>query len=126
MRVLENAGTPVEDLGVIPDHRRELTRNDLLNGNEDLLNFAGEVLSDLPVRQLSVKSIDRAAGSIAINIETLGLDGCDVFADGRAQGSVDISDGETQLAVSASAPSSIELNGFDGDRVVAVRRLELT
>lgn len=125
MRVLENAGTPVEDLGVVPDHRRELTRNDLLNGNEDLLNFAGEVLSELPVRQLSVKSIDRAAGSVAINIETLGLDGCDVFADGRAQGSVDISDGETQLTVSASAPSFIELNGFAGDRVVAVRRLEL-
>ena len=44
-RVRENAGLPLEDLGVIPDARHDITRNDLLNGNKDLINEAARLLS---------------------------------------------------------------------------------
>ncbi|MEM9564583.1 MAG: S41 family peptidase, partial [Actinomycetota bacterium] len=40
LRVGERSGTPLEDLGVQPDHRIDLTRNDLIAGNQDLLDSA--------------------------------------------------------------------------------------
>ncbi len=46
-RVGDNAGLPLEDLGVVPDETHRLTRNDLLNGNPDLINEAGRILSGL-------------------------------------------------------------------------------
>jgi hypothetical protein len=38
------AGTPVEDLGVRPDHLHRMTARDLLADNADLMDFAGWVL----------------------------------------------------------------------------------
>ena len=46
-RVGANAGLPLEDLGVIPDETHELTRNDVLNGNPDLINEATRILSEM-------------------------------------------------------------------------------
>jgi hypothetical protein len=46
-RVGENAGLPVEDLGVVPDRTHRLTRNDVLNGNPDLISEAARTLSEL-------------------------------------------------------------------------------
>ena len=44
-RVGDNAGLPLEDLGVVPDSTHELTRNDLMNDNADLINEAARILS---------------------------------------------------------------------------------
>lgn len=41
----DNAGLPLEDLGVLPDETCQMTRNDLMNGNADLLNDAARALS---------------------------------------------------------------------------------
>lgn len=125
MRVGENAGTPVEDLGVKPDHLRPLSRNDILNGNEDLLEFAGSILAGMPMRALQVSAPQVSGGTLTLTLTTEGLSGCDVFADGRAQGSVEIEDGETVLTVEVGSASEIELRCFDGDVVAARRRLQL-
>jgi hypothetical protein len=45
-RVGDNAGLPLEDLGVVPDRTHQLTRNDLMNGNPDLINEAARILSE--------------------------------------------------------------------------------
>jgi len=42
-RVKDNAGVPLEDLGVQPDHIHKITRNDILNSNEDLIRAAAEL-----------------------------------------------------------------------------------
>ncbi|MEM6500126.1 MAG: S41 family peptidase, partial [Pseudomonadota bacterium] len=97
MRVNENAGTPVEDLGVVPNRHHPLTRNDILNGNEDMLEFAGSILADMPKRSLRVVQQSKSNGDLILTVETHGLTGCDVFADGRAQGSIDIEDGLTDI-----------------------------
>lgn len=39
-RIGANAGVPLEDLGVVPDRIHRLTRNDVLNANEDLIATA--------------------------------------------------------------------------------------
>ncbi len=43
-RVGRRMGLPVEDLGVIPDHRHRMTRRDLLEDNADLIERAAELL----------------------------------------------------------------------------------
>ncbi len=43
-RVGRRAGLPVEDLGVRPDHRHEMTRRDLLEDNHDLIQRAAALL----------------------------------------------------------------------------------
>lgn len=43
-RVGRRAGLPVEDLGVRPDHRHEMTRRDLLEDNYDLILRAAALL----------------------------------------------------------------------------------
>lgn len=44
LRVGDNAGLPVEDVGVTPDRIHNMTKNDLLNNNEDLINTAAAIL----------------------------------------------------------------------------------
>ncbi|WP_024514743.1 S41 family peptidase [Bradyrhizobium sp. Tv2a-2] len=45
-----NAGIPIEGFGVEVDVQCELTRNDLLNANVDLINFTAAALRNAPVR----------------------------------------------------------------------------
>lgn len=47
IRVGENVGLPLEDLGVVPDQIHRLTRNDVLNDNEDLINVAAAILAQV-------------------------------------------------------------------------------
>jgi hypothetical protein len=42
-RVGKNADEPLEDLGVEPDHLHRPTLNDLLDGDRDLFDRAGEL-----------------------------------------------------------------------------------
>jgi len=48
LRVGPEAGTELEDLGVEPDERHEMTREDLLNGNVDLLRHAARIIRGIP------------------------------------------------------------------------------
>ena len=46
IRVNDNVGMPVEDMGVIPDKIHKITRNDLLQGNIDMINTAAKILTN--------------------------------------------------------------------------------
>ncbi|HEY0733712.1 MAG TPA: S41 family peptidase [Herpetosiphonaceae bacterium] len=46
LRVQENAGIPIEDLGIIPDARHYMTKQDLLENNVVLLDKAARLLVD--------------------------------------------------------------------------------
>jgi hypothetical protein len=45
IRAGKNIGRPLEELGVVPDRRYYMTRDDLLYGNRDLIARAGQILS---------------------------------------------------------------------------------
>jgi C-terminal processing protease CtpA/Prc len=45
LRVGKNLGMPLEDLGVVPDHRYHLTRRDVLGQNQDLIAHAASLLA---------------------------------------------------------------------------------
>ncbi|MGF1607995.1 MAG: S41 family peptidase, partial [Kiloniellales bacterium] len=79
-RVGPQSGRPLEDLGVVPDERHLMTRNDLLNGNVDLINRAAEVLADEPRRALSATATRQPGNKAQLVITSEGLDRVDVYA----------------------------------------------
>ncbi|MEM1368205.1 MAG: S41 family peptidase [Cyanobacteria bacterium P01_H01_bin.15] len=125
LRVGTRAGTPLEDLGVTPDHLHQFTRNDLLSKNVDLINRATQLLSGLPKFQLKLSVDSRTAAELVFAVETLGLDRLDLYGDGRPEGSVDVTDGEMELMVPSRGFSVYEARGYVSDVLVASRKIEV-
>jgi Peptidase family S41 len=124
LRVGAESGTPVEDLGVVPDERHFMTRDDVLEGNVDLLNRAGELLAALPVRRLDVTASPSGSDDLDIEVEVANVDRVDVYVDGRPRASLDPAGGSASVTVTGvPGASSVEVEGFDGDELVAARRV---
>lgn len=115
-------GTPVEDLGVVPDERHRLTRQDVLGGNTDLLNRAGELLAARPARQLQVTATAGAGGALTVALQVAGLDRADIFVDGRPRASIDLS-GATATATIAGVPgaTAVRVEAYAGGQLAAAR-----
>lgn len=125
LRVGKQSGTPVEDLGITPNSRYYMTRKDLLTGNVDLLNKAGEILSHMPVRKLNVTTTT-GSGKITIQAETLGLTRLDIYIDGRPVKSIDVTDGKQSFDVPLPTPARLlEFAGFKANEYVASRMINL-
>jgi C-terminal processing protease CtpA/Prc len=120
-------GQAVEDLGVIPDVRYRMTRRDLLEGNADLMEKAGELLAAGTPRTLdvTVTSRDRSAAELAVT--TAALTSLDVYVDGRPVTTARVLDGINTVTVplNGSASVSIRLDGFDGAALVAATTFTL-
>ncbi|HEY8203664.1 MAG TPA: S41 family peptidase [Pyrinomonadaceae bacterium] len=68
IRVGRRDGRPLEELGIAPDHRHYMTKNDLLKRNVDLVKRAAAILNTKPIYSLSlrrVKGQDRALNIVA-------------------------------------------------------------
>jgi hypothetical protein len=122
LRVGSRAGTPVEDLGVTPDVRHRMTANDVLQGNVDLLEHAGQLLAARPVRRLVVTAASGAGGSLNLQIESANLDRCDIFVDGRPRSTVDLTGPTTNVTI-AGVPGavSVRADGYAGGTLAASR-----
>ena len=126
LRVGPLAGTPVEDLGVTPDVRHHMTRNDVLSDNVDLLEQAGQLLAALPVRSLVVTVTANAGGTLTLQLQVANLDRADVFVDGRPRGSLDLT-GPTATTTVNGVPgaTSVRVEGYAAGQRVAVRTVTL-
>ena len=125
LRVGERAGTPVEDLGVQPNFLHRMTRNDLINGNTDLIEFAASKLAESPIRRLRAETISHQGGDLTISIETENLSRVDVYLDKRPIGALDVDDGDTELTVEdAQDFDTLYLQGFDDDELAAAWRIQ--
>ena len=125
LRVGEQSGTPVEDLGITPDERYRMTRNDLLNSNEDLIGRAAELLASQPVRALDVE-IAETTQLLKLSVTTLGLDGLDLYIDGRPVESHTIANGTHDIEIEhPGGGAMVELAGYNEDAYVAARKLTL-
>lgn len=123
-RIGERSGVPLEGLGIVPDSLHQMTANDLLNQNEDLIQTAAKMLSEMPVRVLDAKIGAGEDGVVKITVNTKNIGRLDVWVGGRPQTSLDVGDGKTTLSVSADVDTQlIELRGFAEDEVVAVKRI---
>ena len=125
LRVGALAGTPVEDLGIIPDERHQMTRRDVLQDNVDLLEKAGSMLQGMPRRRLEVTA-SFAGGELTLDVEVMGADRLDVYVDERPRHSADVVDGRRSITVSGLASAStVRIDGFDGGELVTSRRLSV-
>jgi C-terminal processing protease CtpA/Prc len=125
LRVNDLAGTPVEDLGVVPDHRHELTRRDVLEGNPDLLDTAGALLAALPRRALRLTP-SLAGGTLTVQVGTAGIERLDVYVDGRPRASADVPDGDTVLTVTGvPGAARVRVDGYAAGELVASRVQDL-
>ena len=57
IRVGQNEGRPLEELGINPNDRYRMTKNDLMNHNQDLINEAARILKTKPVYSLEVEDL---------------------------------------------------------------------
>jgi hypothetical protein len=123
-RVGDQSGAPLEGLGIVPDRVHCMTANDLLNKNEDLIAAAGEMLAAMPVRELDAEVVSGEDGTVKVAVHTKRISRLDVWVGGRPQTSLDIGDGKTTLSVSRPKHvNCIELQGFENDEMVAVKRI---
>jgi hypothetical protein len=127
LRVGPRAGTEVEDLGIKPDFRHKMTRNDLLKGNVDLIERAASLLAGKPVRALSGVVRNKSARAFMLELTTRNIDRVDIAVDQRPQTSVNVSDGtvEVNVATAPAAGAVVGLQGYCKDELVAARRLKL-
>ena len=118
-RVGPMAGVPLEDLGVVPEVFHKMTRNDLFNGNADLIAHAASILKNVQLRSLSA-TIDRITKPPRLAVQSQGITRVDIYVDKRPAASLDVTDGSTTIDLPLTAASSnrILLQGFQGDEIV--------
>jgi len=99
IRAGTHRGLPLEDLGVQPDQTHLMTRNDLVNGNADLIAKAGQMLAAAPAVALSAQVGAPVGGKRQVAVTTRGLDRVDVSVDGRPRATADVGNGNTTVEV---------------------------
>ncbi len=123
LRVHDRSGTPVEDLGVVPDERHFMTRHDLLEHNDDLIDRAGEILAAMPSYRLDGE-VTVGAGNPTVSVTSSNLDRIDVAYDDRWVASRDVTDGTTTTRP-AGSPRVVDLTGYAHGEAVARRRIQV-
>jgi hypothetical protein len=125
LRVGTRFGQPVEDLGVLPDTVHRLTKRDLLERNADLMEAAGKLLSAGTVRVLSAVPTVTGA-TLRLTVTSGALTSMDVYVGTRPVLTTAVSDGTNEITVPAPpAGSTIRLEGFAGDKLVAAQQLSV-
>ena len=122
LRVGRRAGMPVEDLGIRPDERHFMTKNDLLNDNADLINKAGSMLAALqPARAFELATQSVSPTQLTAVAATRGISRLDVYLDDRPIQSIDVQPGQTSFSITKPAPTwmILEIRGFEGMELVA-------
>ncbi|MGW3680845.1 S41 family peptidase [Streptomyces prasinus] len=120
LRVGALSGTPVEDLGVVPDELHRMTRRDLLEDNADLFDRAGLLLKDREPHTVSVTDAVSVNGSLKLRVKAANVDRVDVYVDQRPYASADLVDGRADVTVPVAAASrAARIDGFEAGRLVA-------
>jgi hypothetical protein len=104
-----------------------MTKNDLLNSNQDLINHAGKILKGKPSYELELKQKSSSNNGVMVTARTRNLDRLDFFIDDRPKESRDVTDGEIEFVVTASTSGSTNLllRGYKQGTYVASQRLLL-
>ncbi|XVV09693.1 S41 family peptidase [Actinoplanes sp. CA-131856] len=121
LRVGPNAGTPLEDYGVVPRKLHRPTRRDLLEDDADLFAEAVKLLDELPRRRFDVV-LDEVDGRLTASFSVSGVDRADVVVDGRPRCTTDLGGDEGPLAIpGATGGREVRILGFDRGDLVALR-----
>ena len=124
-RVGAQSGVPLEDLGVAPDERYFMTRNDLISRNVDLIARAAAILKDKDTQTLQITS--GAAPFREVQVTSTNVDRVDVYVDARPVGSTDVALASGSATIALPAPvmtgTRLEAFGYRQGRLVVRTRL---
>jgi peptidase S41-like protein len=125
-RVGKRSGVLVEDLGVVPDAIHRMTKQDVLSGNIDLINRAGEMLTTMPFSTVRV-TVQNSGTAMRVDATTKNITRLDVFLNTRPFRSLDVVDGTTSMELPPLGLGSktLELRGFRSDQLVVSTRVPL-
>jgi hypothetical protein len=115
LRVGSRSGQPVEDLGVVPDERHNLTKRDLMEENADLMAAAGVLLAQGTPRQLKFTSAAAGTGKRKLTVTTRSIKSIDVWVNGRPVATATTATGgnPTQVTVPAAGGATVRIEGYD-------------
>lgn len=122
LRVGPNAGTLLEDFGVVPEVFYQVTRNDVMEGDRELLAFAAKLLDSEAPRSIRIAMQNTSPGDPAkrqIAITTRGLSRLDFYVNGRPQASVDLNPdqaGNAVLKPLVDRGAELKLEGYQSKR----------
>jgi len=129
LRVGDEAGTELEDLGVRPQEEHQLTRADILNKNEDLIAHAAAILAAKTGAKFDVK-VQRIGAKLKCELATKGVEYTDIFVARRPRGSWTVSNDALAFEVPEHAeftlpPGAVEIEfrGYRGSELVCSRRV---
>jgi hypothetical protein len=127
LRVGAQAGTELEDLGVVPDERHSMTRADILNKNVDLIEHAGKLLASVPVVQMTTRLETGNGDTLKVQVAFQNIDRLDFYLDGHPLRSEALSADAASLAVEVAQTGArgLQLQGFRQGKLVAAARLTL-
>jgi hypothetical protein len=126
LRVNSHEGMPLEDLGVVPEIIHQMTRNDVLSGNIDLIAKAADILAGLDVYQLVAEIRPDADGRAVIDAKTRKISRLDLVIDDRPVQSIDIKGNSVEFVIpSPKSGSRVELWGYDGSKLAAARKMKM-
>lgn len=129
LRVGDEAGTELEDLGVRPDEEHRLTRADILGDNPDMIARAAAILAEKTPTKFDV-SVNRVGQKLKCELATNGVEYVDVFVARRPRGSRNVVSNaltfelpeSAEFTLSATAVE-VELRGYKQDELICSRRL---
>jgi hypothetical protein len=121
-RVGDNAGLPLEDLGVRPDEIHEMTQRDLLERNVDLIARAASILARQPTQALRAEKL--AAGRCRVFSEN--VDRVDAYVDGHPLSTWAPATRQSQVEITVPRRAALaRFEAFRHGHLVAATRLAL-
>ena len=112
-------GAPIEDIGIVGHRPYAMTRDDLLKGNVDLMNFCARLIESEPATSLVIRW-----KAPLLDLEVSRLDRIDIYVDGRPHQTHDVVD---HLQVPLGHPQDIiRVEGYQGENLKQVRTIRLT
>ncbi len=124
LRVGTRMGQPVEDLGVVPDALRGLTKRDLLEENADLMAAAGALLAQREPRLLRFTSTAAGARKRKLSCTTGSVTSIDVYVNDRPVATTATTDGTNQVTVPAAAGDTVRIEGYDAGGTLVASSLQ--
>jgi hypothetical protein len=122
-RLGKRSGVPLEDLGVMRDERYFMTRNDVLNHNEDLIAHAAGILEGKERQTLRLTAVGEPAAQ-RFQIDSSNLDRVDLLVEDRPVLSLDVAGGPLVVTLPhpLQAASTLSAKGYrEGQLVVSAR-----
>jgi hypothetical protein len=123
-RIGAQTGVPLEDLGVEPNERYFMTRNDLLDHNADLIARAAAILKELPTQSLAIQPA-AASPATQVVIRATNVDRVDVLVNDRPLQSFDVTANPMTVTLASPVPAGARLSaqGFRQGTLVASARV---